>query len=193
MIKHRPIDHLAFYAISVFLLQSTVSGEVETYKIDPAHSSISFKVRHFFTPVPGRFPDFKGTIKLDRENPANNYAEAVIEATSVDTNNERRDKHLRNDDFFNTSVFPAIEYVSTAWEKTGKDQFKVTGKLTILETIRNVVMDVRLLGSGSRRGKFLTGWEATTTLDRTDYGITYGQGIVGNEVQIEITIEAARK
>ena len=179
--------------IYIFSVQSTVSGEVETYKIDPAHSSISFKVRHFFTPVPGRFPKFKGTIKLDRENPANNYAEAVIEATSVDTDNERRDKHLRTDEFFDTSVFPAIEYVSTAWEEIGENQFKVTGKLTIRETTRNVVMDVRLIGSGSRRGKFLTGWEATTTLDRTDYGITYGMGIVGSEVQIEIMIEAARQ
>ena len=168
-------------------------SSVEKYSIDSAHSSINFKIRHFFSPVPGSFASFTGSIVLDRENMANCYTEAKIEVASVNTNNQKRDQHLNKEDFFNSSIFPAMLFKSTNWQKAGENRFKVTGDLTILHTTKPVVLDVKLLAEGeNNRGHYLTGWEGKTTLDRTDFGITYGQGIVGNEVTVEIFVEAKR-
>ena len=185
-------------ALAAFLLLSlgAQSGfaEIETYKIDPTHSSIIFKIRHFFTPIPGRFPNFAGIIKLDREDASNNYVEATIKVAAIDTNDKKRDGHLQSEDFFQADKYPEIVYKSTRWESIEKNRYRVTGDLTMLDTTQSIVMDVRLNGSGDNgRGKFLTGWEASTSLDRTDYGISYMQGILGTEVQIEITVEAVKQ
>ena len=181
-------------AVLSALFSTTTQAAIETYKADPAHSSVNFKIRHFFSTVPGAFQDFEATIVLDTENPANNSVEAVIPVGAVNTNNVKRDKHLRSDDFFNEPVHPQMKFKSTCWVVTGKNTFKVTGNLTILSTTKVIVLDVKLTGSGpNRRGIYLTGWEVKATLDRRDYGITYGQGIVGNEVTVEIFLEAQRQ
>jgi len=168
---------------------------VETYKIDPAHSAVTFKVRHFFTPVPGSFGKFEGTIKVDRENLENSSVEATIDATSVDTGHERRDNHLKNEDFFLVSEYPTITFKSTSWKKgASDDEFEVTGDLSIKDVTKSVVLDVKLLGFGEgMRGAFLSGWEAETEIDRRDFGVNYGAGVVGNDVDIQITVEAARQ
>ncbi len=171
---------------------------VETYTIDNAHSSISFSVRHFFSPVPGNFSDFEGTILYDPENPANNSAEVVINVRSVDTNSAKRDGHLLSGDFFNADTHPTMTFKSSRWESTGENKFKVTGDLAILETTKSVVLDVTLMGSGEvgspAKPKFISGWTAATSLKRTDFGIDYGPTtIIGEDVLIEITVEAIRQ
>lgn len=167
---------------------------VETYKIDPVHSSIAFKVRHFFTPVPGSFGKFEGTIKVDRDNLENNSMEASIDAASITTANEKRDSDLKSENFFLVEKFPHLTFKGKSWKKTGENQFSVTGDLTIKDVTKSVILDVKLLGFGpGMRGAFLSGWEATTKLDRTDYGMTYGPGFIGNEVDVSITVEAVRQ
>ena len=181
-------------AIAACLSTVSAAAAVEIYKADPNHSSVNFKVRHFFSPVPGTFRIFDATIAFDRENAANNSVEATIEVSSVDTNNTKRDKHLLNEDFFNEPVFPKMTFVSTQWKPAGEDKFAVTGDLTILSITKEVVLDVQLMGAGpNHRGVFLTGWQAETSLDRTDFGITYGRSTVGDEVSVEIFIEARRQ
>ncbi|MGH8018101.1 MAG: YceI family protein [Opitutaceae bacterium] len=178
-----------------FAATSPSQAAVETYKIDPAHSSVGFKVRHFFTPVPGSFGKFEGTIKVDRDNLENSSIDATIDTTSIDTANERRDKHLRSDDFFLVETYPKITFKSTSWKKTGdENEFEVTGDLTIKDVTKSVVLNVDLLGFGpGARDAYISGWQAETELDRNDFGITYGPAVVGSEVDITITVEAARQ
>src|SRR5436190_10185601 len=80
----------------------------ETYKIDPVHSSVGFKIRHFFSKVPGQFKEFEGTIVMNKEDVAKSVAEATIKTASIDTKNEKRDGHLKSADFFDVEKYPTI-------------------------------------------------------------------------------------
>lgn len=175
----------------------TLNAAPEVFKIDTQHSGISFKIRHLLTKVPGGFNEFEGTIAYDAELPENSSASATIQIKSVDTNNEKRDNHLLNKDFFTEEKFPLMTFKSTAWEKTGENTFNITGDLTIMDTTKSVVLETELLGvmdgEGRMQGTRISGWAATTTIDRRDWGLSYGQGTVGNDVAIEINIEAHAK
>ncbi len=179
-------------AVTFVALSSTLAtAAVETYKIDPAHSSVGFNVRHFFTKVPGVFAKSSGTITVDRDNLEKSSVEATIDVGSVNTREEKRDAHLKNQDFFLVEKFPSMTFKSKSWKKTGADTYDVAGDLTIKDKTKEVVLKVKSLGFGpGSRGAQLSGWEASTTLDRRDFGITYGQGVVGNDVDVAINIEA---
>jgi polyisoprenoid-binding protein YceI len=185
-----PIRLLALAAFAAGL-SSVGSAAVETYKIDPAHSSVGFNVRHFFTKVPGVFAKSSGTITVDRDNLEKSSVEATIDVGSVNTREDKRDTHLKTGDFFLVEKFPSMTFKSKSWKKTGADTYDVTGDLTIKDKTKEVVLKVKSLGFGpGARGAQLSGWEATTKLDRRDFGITYGQGVVGNDVDVTIDIEA---
>jgi polyisoprenoid-binding protein YceI len=169
----------------------TATAQVETYKIDPAHSSVGFGIRHFFTKVPGVFTKFSGTIKVDRGNLEKSSVEASIEVASVNTAQTQRDAHLQSADFFLSSKFPTIAFKSTSWKKTGETAYEVAGDLTIKDVTKPVVLKVNSLGFGpGMAGAMISGWEASTTLDRRDFGLSYGQGMVGNDVEVNINVEA---
>lgn len=174
-----------------------LSFAADVYKIDPVHSGISFKIRHFFSKTPGQFNKFNGTIHYDEKDPSNSHVEATIDISSVDTNNNDRDEHLKNEDYFNVAVNPKMMFKSTSWEKTGENRFDVVGELTMLGISKSVTLKVELLGIGEGQGHFegitLSGWSATTTIDRTQWGLTGGAPAVGNEVEIELNIEAHKK
>lgn len=174
------------------LLTAPLVGELETYEIDSVHSGISFKVRHFFTQVPGSFSDFSGTITVDRENMENSSVEATIQVASVDTNNSRRDDHLMQDDFFDQKKHPLITFKSTDWKQVGENQFHVTGDLTIMGTSKPVTLLVDLLGFGEARGKTISGWDVRTTLNRSEWGVDGGKPVVGEDVEVEINIQARK-
>lgn len=183
--------HLLLTGLLFSLLSSVSFGAVETYRIDASHSSVGFSVRHFFTKVPGVFSKFSGSIKVDRENLENSSVQAVIEVASVNTSEQKRDGHLQGSDFFLSSQFPAINFTSKTWKKTGENTYDVTGDLTIKSVTKPVVLKVTSLGFGpGMRGAQLSGWEASATIDRRDFGLSYGQGIVGNDVEIHINVEA---
>jgi len=165
----------------------------EVYKIDSVHSGISFKIRHHFTKVPGNFKEFTGFIRYHPEDLSRSTAEATIQITSVNTNNTKRDNHLLEDDFFNAAEYPEMTFKSTGWEKIGDNRFAITGDLTIMGTTKKVTLDTELLGKGPGQGHYegmtISGWTASTTIDRRDFGITYGGPIVGNEVDIQLDIQ----
>lgn len=181
---------IAAAALAAGLLTSA-SAAVETYKADPAHSSVGFTVRHFFTKVPGSFAKFEAAVTVDRDNLEHSSISATIQAASIDTQNEKRDQHLNSADFFDTAKFPTLTFKSKSWKKTGDDTYDVTGDLTIKDITKEVVLQVKSLGFGpGMRGAQLSGWEATTKLDRRDFGLTYGPGVVGNDVDVSINVEA---
>lgn len=171
------------------------ASHMESYEIDTAHSSVKFSIRHFVAKTTGNFAEFSGTLKIDREHMTKSSVTATIQIPSVDTDSEKRDSHLQEDDYFSAGEYPAMTFESTKWEKAeDENQFKVTGDLTLRGITNEVVLDVELLGFGEgMRGAYLSGWEATTTLDRTDWGINGGQPAVGTEVDVTINIEAIRQ
>jgi polyisoprenoid-binding protein YceI len=167
------------------------SAAPETYVIDPAHSSVTFTVRHFLARVPGWFAKFNGSVVLDRANPAASTVEATIDVATVSTNQENRDKHLNTADFFDTANHPTATFQSKSWQPTGGDHYDVTGDLTLHGVTRAVVLKVRHLGfADGNRGAKLSGWEATTTLRRADFAVGKPERSIGDEVEIVINIEA---
>jgi len=169
--------------------------DVETYKIDATHSSVKFSIRHFVAKTTGNFSEFEGTLQIDRADLTKSSVEATIQIPSVDTDSEKRDAHLQQDDFFNTAKYPLMSFKSTEWAATDSEGvFKVTGDLTFNGTTKPVTLDVELLGFGEgMQGAYLSGWEATTTLDRTEWGVNGAQPAVGDEVDVTINIEAIRQ
>lgn len=185
--KNRTLALIALCSLGLGL----AAEAAKTFKADPAHSGITFKIRHFFTTVPGSFGEFDATITYDEDDVSKSKAAATVEVKTVDTNNEKRDAHLTDEDFFHTEEHPAIKFESTKWEKTGDGKFKITGDLTMAGKTNPVTLDATLLGMQENQdGVLVSGWEAETTIDRRDWDITYGQGIVGNEVTIEVFVQA---
>jgi polyisoprenoid-binding protein YceI len=165
----------------------------DTWKIDPRHSSVNFSVKNFFVPVEGSFKIQEGAITFDPANVGAASVQAVISVNSVNTQDGDRDKHLNNQDFFATDKFPTATFKSTSWTAAGANKFKVTGDLTIKDVTKPVTLDVELLGSGpGPRGGTISGWQATTKIDRRDWGVTYGPSIA-DTVAITINIQGIKQ
>ena len=173
------------------------AGLVE-YEVDPSHTQVMFKVRHMgISTVTGRFNRFAGTFAYDPENPAASWVTATIDAASVDTDNDRRDNHLRSSDFFAADSHPTLTFQSTGVEPAGDGRLKVAGDLSIRGVTKPVVLDVVLEGATlGQGGRPMTGWTAETTVDRMDYGLKWnrlteaGGWVVADEVRIVLEVEA---
>lgn len=184
---------------SAFVLSLTqiATAAVETYVIDNVHSSLGFSIRHFVSKVPGTFTTFAGTIHVDRGNLENSSVEATIEVGSVNTAEPKRDNHLKSADFFDVANHGTATFKSRKWTKTGEDTFDVTGDLTLHGVTKEVVLHTTLLGFGDgNRGAKLSGWEATTTIKKSDFGVN-GPAVMGktlgDEVALRINLEAVLK
>jgi len=164
---------------------------VETYNIDPVHTWVGFSIAHFFTKVPGYFSKVKGTIVVDRDHLENSTVEAVIEVSSITTNTKMRDDDLRSTNFFAAAQFPSMTFKSETWKSTGDNTYAVTGLLTMKNVTKEVVLKVTSLGFGpGMKGAAISGWEASLTLDRRDFDIAADQGLIGNNVDVLINVEA---
>ena len=186
----RSILALVFASLVLGPLTSAKAA-VETYDIDPVHTWVGFSVSHFFTKVPGYFSAVKGTVVVDRDHLEKSKVEAVIEVASITTNTKMRDDDLRSTNFFAAAEFPAMTFKSKTWKNTGGDTFAVTGTLNMKNVPKEVVLKVKSLGFGpGMNGAAISGWEATLTLDRRDFDITADQGVIGNNVDVVINVEA---
>lgn len=181
-----------------FGLFAPAHAETETYVIDNTHSSVGFSIRHIFSKVPGSFTKFSGTIAVNQDNMEENSVETVIDVGSINTASEKRDNHLKTPDFFDAATYGTITFKSTAWKKTGDDTYDVTGNLTIKDVTKEVVLKVTSLGfgPGMRPGSKLSGWEASTTLKKSDFhleGPAMLAKVLGDEVEVHINVEAGVK
>jgi polyisoprenoid-binding protein YceI len=147
-----------------------------TYKIDPAHSEILFKVKHLMiTNVTGSFGTFDGT--LESESADFSDAKATFEAdiNSISTNNEQRDGHLKGDDFFSAEKFPKLTFVSTSFVKVNDEDYKLTGDLTIKGVTKSVTLDVTYGGTTNDPwGQTKAGFEINGKINRKDFGLVWG-------------------
>ena len=174
---------------------ATAHAATETYLIDSAHSAVTFRIRHLVGKTPGSFTDFAGTIAFDPADPTTGRVEATIQATSVDTNNDKRDDHLRSADFFDVATHPTITFKSTKVTRAGEG-FKLAGDLTMHGVTKPVTLDLQVLGVGPGFGGKVAGFEARGVVQRKDFGISWnraldaGSLVLGDEVEIVITVEA---
>ena len=172
-----------------------------TYTIDPAHSRIGFVARHaMVTKVRGNFNEFEGSLRLDTADPGQSSAEISIDVASVDTRQQQRDDHLRNNDFFDAPTYPKITFKSTKVEQVDSENFKVTGDLTIKETTKPVTVDFELTGAAKDPfGNERVGFEGKAVINRTDWGVNWnaaletGGILVSEKVTLELEVSAVKQ
>lgn len=170
-----------------------------TFSLDPAHSSVSFKVRHFVSKVPGQFTDFSATIVRDDENLANASVEFTIQAKSIDTGNDKRDEHLRSADFFDVAHHPVISFRSQKVEKVSDSLYRVTGPLTMRGVTKVVTLDVEFAGEiKDPWGGTRAGFSTSTKLDRREFNVLWNKALdtggfmLSDEVEVAIELEAVK-
>lgn len=174
------------------------------WTIDPAHTLVEFEARHMMlTKVRGRFADVSGELIVDEANPENSRVEVEIDARSIDTRSSDRDTHLRSEDFLDVERYPKVTFrskrVEGAHAEPG-DEFQLIGDLTIRDQTREVVLDCRYEGQGTDPwGGTRAGFNATTKVDRRDWGLTWNQALetggvlVSHELKVELEVQAVRQ
>lgn len=192
------------------LLMAHPAFASDTYVFDKNHSTMGFLIRHLFTKVPGKFTDFSGQITFDEVDPEHSTVEVTIKTASVNTSNETRDQDLRSPNFFDVKRFPEMTFKSKSVQRTGENTADVTGELTMHGVTKEVLLKVEFTGKGKGPGPqgkaasasdaatTVTGWDATTTLQRSDFGLTWNQMIegtrvLGDDVQIDLHVEADKQ
>ena len=183
------------------VLMGTTAQALDTYKVDPAHTSVNFSIEHMvINTVHGRFRQFEGSITVDPDNGnALKGASGTIQAKSIDTDIEKRDNHLRSPDFFDAEKFPTITFESTEIKKDGSDQVLV-GKFTMHGVTKDVSLPFKLKGPiKGPMGNTVVGLEVNAKLNRKDYGLTWNKAIeagglmVGEDVTIQINAELVKQ
>ncbi len=183
--------------IFALLLEIAATAHAANWKVDRSHTTVGFGVSHLFTSVQGRFDRFDGRIEFDPEKPEAAVVRATIDAASINTNNAKRDKHLRSGDFFDVEKYPTLSFESTRGVSEMKDnRGLLAGNLTIRGVTKPVVFDVIFRGQGKDPwGNLRAGFVATLNINRKDYGLNWnevletGGWLVGEEVEIRIDIE----
>lgn len=165
------------------------------YTIDPTHTYPHFKISHLgFSTLQGRFDKTTGTLMMDQAAKKGSV-EITIDAASVSTAFIKRDDHLRSGDFLNAAEFPEITYKSTGVTFTGASTAKVDGNLTIMGVSKPVTLDVTRINCGTHpfSKKEVCGFDASTSIKRSDFGVKYGLPGVGDDMQITLEVEAIKQ
>jgi polyisoprenoid-binding protein YceI len=189
-------------ALLALLAAFAVTGAraFDAYDFDPVHSNAGFNVRHLFGLVPGRFTQVAGVVMYDAAKPELSSVEVTIQAASINTDNDKRDAHLRSADFFDAATYPTITFKSTKVAPgEGKDHYLVTGDLTMRGVTKPVTVAVEMLGFGDTPMGVRGGFAATGTLNRLDYGVSWnkaldtGGKLLGDQVQISFPVEVVKR
>ena len=177
--------------IGAFVLSANAA---DTFKVDAVHSFVLFSVQHLrIANTYGRFNDISGTVVFDKDNPSTNSVELSVPVESLDTHNSIRDRSLKSPDFFDTKQFPTMTFKSTKVEGSG-DTLKVSGDLTIHGVTRPMTVDFKKGGEGKGVfGEMRGGGETHFTIKRSDFGMNFQQGAVGDEVNITLSLEGIKK
>lgn len=181
--------------IGCLSLTLTAAAQTETWQLDPPHSAAQFSVRHMgISTVRGTFTKLSGTVQYDPSDPAKSSIDVTIDAASVDSRVEKRDNDLRSDHFLDAQKYPTLTFKSKHIESAGTDKLKATGDLTIHGVTKEVVLNIDGPGQPVKdpRGNMHMGASATTTVNRTEFGMTGYQGMVGNDVTITIDVEMVK-
>jgi polyisoprenoid-binding protein YceI len=181
--------------------QAPLPDSLVEYEVDTSHTQVMFKVRHMgVSTVTGKFNRYAATFAFDPADPESSWVTATIDAASIDTDNDRRDNHLRSADFFAADSYPNLTFQSTSVERVEDGRLRVSGDLSIRGVTKPVVLDVTLEGATTGQGgQPIVGWTAETTVNRKDYGLLWnrlteaGGWVVGDDVRIVLEVEARGK
>jgi polyisoprenoid-binding protein YceI len=190
----RALFLLVLFSVPVFT-------QTTSWKFDKAHSQVKFNVTHLvISEVTGYFREFDGTVKSSGEDFSNADIEFTIETKSIDTENEKRDNHLRSDDFFNAEKFPQIKFKSKSMKKTGDNKYKLVGDLTIRDVTKQVELDVVHGGMvDDGYGNRKAGFKISGTINRFDYKLNWnalieaGGAVVGSEVEMICNVQLIKE
>lgn len=177
---------------------TTAAFAAERYTLDSSHSQVVFSYNHLgYSTTFGMFSGFEGEIMFDQANPANSSVNVSMPTKSMFTGWEARDGHFMSADFFGAEDDDIITFTSTSIEVTGDNTAMITGDLTMNDTTQSVVLDATLNQSGEfpfgpNQGTPWAGFDATTTLKRSDFGLGAFAPAVGDEVEVQISIEAQK-
>ena len=176
------------------LLIPGLAAAADNYNVDKVHSSVLFRIQHLgVSYVWGRFNDISGTFTIDEAAPDKSVVDITVKTESVDTDDAKRDKHLRSPDFFIAKTFPVMTFKSTSVKSDGKDHLAVTGELTLHGVTKTVTIPVTRIGTGKDPwGGTRTGFEGELTIKRSDYGVSYMPGGLGEDVRLVLGIEGVR-
>jgi polyisoprenoid-binding protein YceI len=181
-------------------VSSSTTTPAGTWAVDPAHSNVGFAVKHMgLATVRGAFTDFEGTINIG-EDLSSAKAYGTVKVQSVDTNEPQRDDHLRSQDFFDVAQYPELRFESTKIEALDRQEYRITGKLTIHGVTNEIVLHAEVQGTDvDPWGNERIGLEVTGQLSRGDYGMRFNQALssgnllVGDRVNLALDISAIRK
>jgi polyisoprenoid-binding protein YceI len=182
--------------LGLLLLSFALATHAEEYTIDPGHAEIGFTVKHLMVSnVKGAFNTFEGTLDYDSANKELISIQGSISTASIDTNNDKRDEHLKTAEYFNIENFPKMEFESTSIKKQGDGSFEVTGTLKVLGVQHEISLPATINGPvDDPWGYKRIGIESTGLLNRRELGITSSPAaMIGDEVQISINAEATFK
>ena len=179
--------------LAAVALAAPVNDAPVSYRLDPAHTDVVATWNHLgFSNPSANFTQVDGTLVYDAANPAASRVEVTLPLSGLDSHLPALDKHMRSADMFDAEKFPAITFRSTQVEAAGKDRLRVRGELTIKGITRPTVLDVTLNGAGVHpmAKKPAVGFDATTIIKRSEFGIDYALPAVSDEIRIRITTEA---
>lgn len=175
------------------------NNAVVKWVVDKSHSNVKFTVTHMVvSEVEGSFKNFEGTVEHSAPDFSDAKVNFTVDVTSIDTDNERRDGHLKSDDFFNGEKYPQMKFVSTSMQSTGGKNYKLNGNLTIRDITKPVSFDVTFGGTVTNGGKTKAGFKAKTTINRFDYNLKWdrateaGSLVVEKEVAVQLNLELDR-
>jgi polyisoprenoid-binding protein YceI len=180
--------------LAVTISSLGLSARADTFKIDPVHSSIIFSIKHLgVTDFYGRFNDLSGKVVLDKADPSKSSVEITVPVESVDTRNEKRDQHLKSPDFFNAKQFPIIAFKSKSVEGSG-DTYKVTGDLTLHGVTKPLTLELKTGAEvKGMEGEIRGGGETRFTFKRSDFGMNFLQGPLGDDVSVIVSLEGIKE
>ena len=189
------------FSVSAFaILASGISASAGDFMVDKDHSHVGFKVRHLVSRVMGEFKDYQGTFSFDPKKVSDSKVSFTIKTASVNTDNEKRDTHLRSADFFDVQRYPEMTFESKKVTLVGKNKYKVEGDFTLHGEKKPVPFEVEYLGETKDPwGNQRAGFTATAQIDRKKFGLTWNKALeagglmVGDDVSIELQIEAVEK
>lgn len=193
MIRFKSLATVALAALISLTAFSTTAKAGDAYSLDRSHSEVGFTVSHMLiSKVRGAFRDFGVELNIDPKDLAKSSVKATIKVASVDTDNADRDKHLLNADFFDEAKFKTITFTSKKIEKRGA-QWVAIGDFTMKGVTKTIELPFTFNGPiQDPWGKTRVGIEANLVINRQDYGVSYGSGAVGDEVSIQISLEATK-
>lgn len=181
--------------ITVVALATVCAAETQTWQIDPAHTAAQFSVRHLgISTVRGVFQKTTGSVTYDPSDPTKTQIDATIDASTVDTRVQMRDNDLKSPHFLDVAKYPTITFKSKSAQSAGQGKLHVTGDLTIHGITKEVVLDVDGPSGPVKdpMGNEHMGAEATTTINRQDFGVSADPGMVGDQIQIILDVEVKR-